>query len=366
MITIEKKIDLPVAYPLEKIGNLNELLFFDIETTGFSGDYSTLYLIGCAYYKENSWHLIQWFADTLHAEKELLHAFFAFMEHYRCLIHFNGDGFDIPYLLKRCRTYELDYDFSKIESVDIYKIIKPYKKMLGLDNMKQKSIECFLGICREDQYSGGQLIEVYKDFLVSRDDFLYRLLILHNEDDLKGMPSILPILFYYDFLREGFQYSGHRLCGIKDAFGNTQRELKLYYRSPVPLPIPVQAELSPFSLEFSDRLLTLTVSLFQGELKHFYSDYQNYVYLIYEDNAIHKSVGQYVEKAAKKKATAKTCYTRVSGTFLPQACEIWNDCLKLDYKDKITYVAFRPELFAEQDSAVRYLDAVLNLIPARI
>ena len=35
MITIEKKVDLPVTYPLETIGKLNELLFFDIETTGF-------------------------------------------------------------------------------------------------------------------------------------------------------------------------------------------------------------------------------------------------------------------------------------------------------------------------------------------
>lgn len=93
---------MPVTYPLETIGKLNELLFFDIETTGFSGDYSTLYLIGCTYYRDGSWHLIQWFADTLNAEEELLHAFFAFMEHYRYLIHFNGDGFDIPYLLKRC------------------------------------------------------------------------------------------------------------------------------------------------------------------------------------------------------------------------------------------------------------------------
>ncbi len=66
------------------------------------------------------------------------------MEHYRYLIHFNGDGFDIPYLLKRCRAYDLDYGFLNIKSVDIYKIIKPYKKLLGLENLKQKSIECFL------------------------------------------------------------------------------------------------------------------------------------------------------------------------------------------------------------------------------
>jgi len=362
MITIEKKVDLPVTYPLETIGKLNELLFFDIETTGFSGDYSTLYLIGCTYYRDGSWHLIQWFADTLNAEEELLHAFFAFMEHYRYLIHFNGDGFDIPYLLKRCRAYDLDYGFLNIKSVDIYKIIKPYKKLLGLENLKQKSIECFLGVCREDKYNGGQLIEGYKDYLATRDEFLYNLLILHNEDDLKGMPSILPVLYYHDFLRGGFAYTGHQLCNISDAFGSVEQELKLCYKSPVPLPVPVQWELPPFTLELSDRLLTVSVPLYQGELKHFYPDYQNYVYLVYEDNAIHKSVGQYVEKDAKKKATAKTCYTRVSGIFLPQPCEIWDGCVKSDYKAKTSYVMFRPELLEEEGAAARYLDGVLKHI----
>ena len=47
MLTIETPIPFPTAYPLSRLGKLENLLFFDIETTGFSGDYSNLYLIGC-------------------------------------------------------------------------------------------------------------------------------------------------------------------------------------------------------------------------------------------------------------------------------------------------------------------------------
>ena len=101
MITIEKKLLLPDTYPLERIGKLEDLLFFDIETTGFSGDRCQLYLIGCTYYSQGSWRLIQWFADTADAEADVLAAFFEFLDGYRVLVHFNGDGFDIPYLLKR-------------------------------------------------------------------------------------------------------------------------------------------------------------------------------------------------------------------------------------------------------------------------
>ena len=88
MITIKHPVDLPDTYPLDRIGPLKDLLFFDIETTGFSGDTSHLYLIGCTYHDASR-----------ESERELLTAFFAFMERFRILVHFNGDGFDIPYLL---------------------------------------------------------------------------------------------------------------------------------------------------------------------------------------------------------------------------------------------------------------------------
>ena len=192
MITVEKIITLPDTYPLERLGRLDQLLFFDIETTGFSGDYSRLYLIGCTCFQGGGWRLVQWFADRPDAEPELLTAFFHFLSSFTTLVHFNGDGFDIPYLLKRCRACGLPYDFSGMTSIDIYKKIRPYRARLSLDSMKQKSIERFLGIHREDRFSGGELIEVYHAYLENREDRLYDLLMLHNREDLEGMPLILP------------------------------------------------------------------------------------------------------------------------------------------------------------------------------
>ena len=360
MITIEKALDLEPEYPLEHVCRPEEMLFFDIETTGFSGSYSSLYLIGCVFFKNGSWRLIQWFADRADAEEEILHSFFCFLNSFSVLVHFNGDGFDIPYLLKRCQAYGLDYNFDRIKSIDIYRLIKPYKKFLGLDSLKQKSIECFLGICREDKYSGGQLIEVYEDYMQTQDEYLYNLLILHNEDDLKGMLSILPILFYHDFLNGAFTLKSQDIQEKQDIFGEKEKSLLLTYKGSCCLPVPAQSENSCFSLELSGELLCLAVPLFEGELKHFYSDYQNYYYLIYEDSAIHKSVGEYVEKSVKKKATAKTCYTRAAGLFLPQPSLIWESSLKTDYRDKLTYVPYSLELFNNENSAEQYIKEVLR------
>lgn len=362
MITLHKTIEFQETYPLDRIGRKEELLFFDIETTGFSGEYSTLYLIGCVYYQNCCWNLIQWFADTLEAEQELLHTFFRFLNGFSKVIHFNGDGFDLPYLLKRCKAYGLPYDFSQVESFDIYRKIRPFRELLGLSSMKQKAIEAFLKIQRKDLYSGGQLIEVYKDYLMTHEAFLFDLLILHNEDDLKGMPLILPILNYPDYLEKEFILEKQELLSQPDIFGREHHSLRLVCKNGFSIPIGFTSSNSLFSLEAEGELLTITVDLFEGELKYFYPDYKNYYYLIYEDKAIHKSVAEYVDKEARKKATAKTCYTRQTGLYLPQFTPLWSPYLQMEHKDKITYTPFDLNLFKDQQKASLYISHVLKTL----
>ena len=365
MITIKRPVDLPDTYPLERIGPLKELLFFDIETTGFSGDTSQLYLIGCTYHDGFGWKLIQWFADTRDSEGQLLEAFFTFMERFKVLVHFNGDGFDIPYLLKRCRHLGLNYNFDRITSLDIYKKIKPYRKLLGLENMKQKSIEAFLGVSREDKYSGGQLIDVYRKYLMTHQALLYNLLILHNEDDLKGMPSILPILSYPDLMESPFSLLSQQACSCEDTQGTDYPFLNLVWKSPYTVPVQLAYDCYPVSLELHQDTLTCNIALYQGELKYFYSNYKDYYYLPLEDAAIHKSVGAYVDKNARRKATAKTCYTRKQGLFLPQFGSLWTPALQEDYKAPLTYIQYSPELLTNTDCADTYARQLLSYVSGK-
>ncbi|WP_138309612.1 MULTISPECIES: ribonuclease H-like domain-containing protein [unclassified Clostridium] len=362
MITIKHPVDLPDTYPLERIGALRDLLFFDIETTGFSGDTSQLYLIGCTYHDGFGWRLIQWFADTRESERELLTAFFTFMERFKILVHFNGDGFDIPYLLKCCRRLGLPYDFGRIKSVDIYKKIKPYRKLLGLENMKQKSIEQFLGIAREDKYNGGQLIEVYREYLATHESFLYDLLVLHNEDDLKGMPSILPILGYADMMEAPFTLEGQQLFSCDSLTGSACPFLNLTWKSPCSIPVPLEYDSAPVSLELNQDTLVCNIALYQGELKYFYANYKDYYYLPMEDTAIHKSVGEYVDRNARTKATARTCYTKKQGLFLPQFGSLWSPALMPEYKAPLTYAEYEPEMLSGCGMADAYARQILTYV----
>lgn len=362
MITIKHPVDLPDTYPLERIGSLKDLLFFDIETTGFSGHNSQLYLIGCTYHDNFGWKLIQWFADTRESEGQLLEAFFTFMERFKVLVHFNGDGFDIPYLLKCCQRLGLSYHFDSITSLDIYKKIKPHRKLLGLENMKQKSIEAFLGVSREDKYSGGQLIDVYKEYLVTRDPLLYDLLILHNEDDLKGMPSILPILNYSDLMDSPFSLDTQQIYSYEDIQGTACPFLNLSWKNAYSVPVQIEYDSSPVSLELHQDTLTCNIALYQGELKYFYSNYKDYYYLPMEDTAIHKSVGAYVDKNARTKATAKTCYTKKQGLFLPQFDSLWTPELQENYKTFPTYAQYSPQLLSSPSSADAYARQLLSYV----
>lgn len=352
MITKEHGFTFLDTYPLKRLGPVEKLLFFDIETTGFSRGHSLVYLIGCVFFRNHSWHLTQWFADTPKAEQQILETFVGFAEDFSVLIHFNGDRFDIPFLRKRCEVHGLSWDVSPFSSVDIYKRIQPCRKLLGLESLKQKSVESFLGISRQDTYSGGELIQVYNDYLTTREDALYDMLMLHNREDLEGMPLILPILSYPDFLEGDFTLEGQRLLN--------ETTLDLTLKSPFCLPGDIGWHTSKGHFKAHGHMLFALLPVFEGTLKHFYPDYKDYYYLIYEDMAVHKSVGEYVDKTARKKATAKTCYTRQASPFILQPENLWSPFFQKEYRDPRQYIPYSPQLFEDPQNLEAYVSWLLE------
>ena len=100
--------DLSPAYDLSRIAPVEDILFFDIETTGLKAETSHLYLIGYAVQKQpGSWEITQLFAEKTEDERYLLKAFSDICMRYRTVIHFNGDRFDIPYLETKYQEYSI-------------------------------------------------------------------------------------------------------------------------------------------------------------------------------------------------------------------------------------------------------------------
>lgn len=348
MITITDKISALLAYNFATEYNvaIEEILFFDIETTGFAAETTALYLVGALYYKNESWNTIQWFADNNSGELDVLHSFFAFLKDYKLLVHYNGDGFDIPYLLKKCARYGLKYDFGQVMSLDIYKKLSPFRKYLNLENLKQKTVEKYLDIERKDTYSGGELIHVYEKYYRAQiekrsgsEEYLY-LLVLHNAEDIKGLLLVSQILNYSDLFTKD-------LSVLDTALKENELILSLHTSCSIPKRISCGNDTLYFSA-FKENA-TMKIQLYKQELKFFYQNYKDYYYLPAEDTAIHKSVAFYVDKDFRTKAKAANCYSKKTGCFIPQYGEIITPYFKIDYYDKITYIETTSDLLEDKE-----------------
>lgn len=116
------------------------------------------------------------------------------MKGFDTIITFNGNGFDIPYLRAKCSKYQISDPFENKTFIDIYKQVRSLKFLLALPDLKQKTIEQFLGMEREDKYNGGELIEVYHTYVKNPSDELLCLLKQHNYEDVLAMPQLFAIL----------------------------------------------------------------------------------------------------------------------------------------------------------------------------
>lgn len=351
-----------LSYPLEKLAPLEQILFVDIETTGFTAKSSYLYLIGCAYCQEGTWHTIQWMAEDYSEESRVLVAFFQFAANYQYLIHFNGNNFDLPFITQKCEQLSLPYNFDSMTGIDLYKRISPYKFFLRLPNCKQKTLEQFLGINRKDVFSGGELIGIYHDFVKNPSEFSEKSLFLHNADDLKGMLEVLPMLAYYDMFHETVKARKVQANYYRDYTGNRRKELMITITLKTPLPQPVSSSANSCYFRGEGGEATLRIPMYEEELKYFYSNYHDYYYLPTEDVALHKSVGSFVEKDHRIQASATNCYTRKFSLYLPQWDILFEPFFKRDYHSKELFFELTDEMKRDRAAFTQYANHVLTMI----
>lgn len=377
MITIKKTFEGRMfqydPYPLEKI------IFFDIETTGFVADKSFLYLIGCCYFQEQQWHLTQWFAETPMEEKEVLLSFNEFISSFEVCIHYNGTTFDIPYVTRKCKTLQLDFAFENLVSVDLYRIATSLKSLLHLDSCTQKAVERALLLNREDSFSGGELIQVYANYVglakleqlqkgkrnlvniyekestplqtESAEHLLHQLL-LHNEEDLTGL-QYLSSLFNYQKLLDG--------CYKVQSLSLTPDNcicFSLVLMSAVPVSFRIVE--SGIEITGKDTSCLLKVPLLEGTLKYYIEDYKDYYYLPYEDTVVHKSIASSMDKNYRVRATRDNCYVKKTALFLPQFAPVFLPVFQNERKDPIAFLECTDERLQDELFLAAYTKHLLN------
>lgn len=383
MIRRQEQLDIAPAFDFSYVAPKERLLFFDIETTGLKAGRSNVYLIGLVLYEEGNWVLRQYFSESMLEEQDLLVLFQDEISKKRqfghpVLVSFNGEGFDINYLKETYREYNLPHPFTDTLSFDLYRVIRPWKKLTGLTSLKLKKVEELCGIFREDKYSGGELIYVYEEYQrlcrilpggsedipqnAALRDHCLRTLLLHNEEDIRDLPLVMDICSY-DRLMHG-DFTLEKAEVLEKAGNGSEKVLNLRFRlqSPLPKEYFYEDEAYVISASGKDRtLLEIAVTLFTGELKFFYQDYKNYYYLPEEDMAIHKSVGEFVDRKSRKQATACTCYQKREGTFLPEESPVFVPVFYKAYKGR-KYAEFTEEVLTQTEKIVQYAVDLLQVL----
>ena len=350
-----------------------ETVFFDIETTGFAADVTALYLIGCVFYEGNEWTLTQWFADDKESEKAVLEAFLRLVENKKLLVCYNGSGFDLQYLIKKFSGHCLNFNENLYSILDLYREFAPFKAVLGLDNLKQKTVENFIGINREDKFSGGELIKYYSEYLKARFTGseslkeIYDILLLHNREDMLGLVSLMKLYEFICVLNDLINGKYAAETGLKfvhspdkskhiqlriaiDCFSPEMDFLKATYR------ISVVNENAVDSHSF----LIIEAPIYTGELKYFYPDYKNYYYLPDEDMAIHKSIASFMREGKREKAKAFNCYTRHKGNFILSPCAEIKPDFKNNYDDKLSYLRLSENAPVSDENIIKYAAEVMK------
>lgn len=192
-------------YPIydEKIKTYlkNDFLILDIETTGFHRKYSKIILIGMIYKNNDQYKFIQIFAETLDEEKQLLLAFNNFIDNFGefFYITYNGHAFDLPFINAKFNEHNMNCHLNLGQNLDLYRVIRKNKNKLGLDRYNLKSVEKHLGIHREDQISGKESIQLYYDYIKTREESIRKNILLHNAEDIEYLWPLIQIFNYIDY-----------------------------------------------------------------------------------------------------------------------------------------------------------------------
>jgi uncharacterized protein YprB with RNaseH-like and TPR domain len=374
MIKVTNRLSAPPKALPQYLADANKSLYFDIETTGLSPRNSFIYMIGAAFRNDpgNDYTCVQWLAESITDEAEVIEEFLELASGYDTLIHYNGTAFDIPFIAKRAELYDINFDPASMQSIDIYKRVIKYRNILCFNDYKQKTVENRMKYPRKDTLSGKELIDIYKEFSDSKDEEFKKLLFLHNHDDIEGMLSITPILSLCSMLRNHeYVLDSVNIHEHKSLNDSTSHELMIKGTFSNMTHVSSTSNITHGSSEdntffsFNENRILFKIPIFIGELKTYYKDYKNYYYYPTEDMAVHKSVAIYTDSDYREKASPENCYTRFAGAFIP----LWKDCFtpvfRADYQSEDLYLTLTDEMMNDKTALKDYCDHIIDTIITR-
>ena len=165
------------------------------------------------------------------------------------------------------------------------------------------------------------------------------------------MLKVVEMLSFIDFFNSDFTLIDHSI---------DENHLFLTYTSSETLNYDLILS-ENINIEISKDKMILSLPIYKDELKYFFENYKDYFYLIIEDYAIHKSIGEFVDKSVKKKATKQTAYIKQISEYIPcYNLQCISEIFRKDYKSKEKYINLAKIDFNNKDFFAKYAVEMLK------
>lgn len=195
-----KEYQIKVVLPSEIFNKykMDTIAYLDIEATGFDMEYDKIVLISLGYYlNKDEFKIVQFFAESPSEEESILKELKKAMGRFKRWCSYNGTAFDEPFIIRKMYRYNLGFRLPR-EHIDLFRIIRPFHKRMGIKSCSLKSVEQFTGVNRKDEINGAMWVELYDEYLVKDDEKLKQILMLHNYEDVVNLPKIFKVINVID------------------------------------------------------------------------------------------------------------------------------------------------------------------------
>jgi uncharacterized protein YprB with RNaseH-like and TPR domain len=171
---------------------LEEVLFFDVETTGLGQ--TPLFLIGVMTWEREALVIRQFLAREYREEAAIIQLFLETAADKRLFITFNGKSFDLRYLQRRAEVHNI----SPVLHAHHFDLLHECRRIwrTQLPNCQLQTLE--QQICghppREDDIPGEAIPATYQTFLLDGNATPIAQIMRHNAQDLVTMAELLTKL----------------------------------------------------------------------------------------------------------------------------------------------------------------------------
>jgi uncharacterized protein YprB with RNaseH-like and TPR domain len=174
--------------------DVKRVLLLDTETTGLSGGTGTLpFLIGMAWFEDESLHVEQLLLRRPGEEAPMLARLAERMAWASCIVTYNGKSFDWPLIRTRAVMNRIPVPAPRAHLDLLHAARRIFGPRIGSARLVAME-EAVLGLRREADIDGASIPPLFWDFVRGADGGVLAPVIEHNANDLVALAGLLAVL----------------------------------------------------------------------------------------------------------------------------------------------------------------------------